>query len=88
MDLLQHNAMVSVEDIAARIAAVHAERMRLLPDEGIKRKYDVEAAKMVLQDIQFGWEHSDNRSRRVHLLQLIDRILVDTGGVCIDWAFM
>lgn len=88
MDLLQHNAMVSVEDIAARIAAVHAERMRLLPDEGIKRKYDVEAAKMVLHDIQFGWEHSDNRSRRVHLLQLIDRILVDTGGVCIDWAFM
>ena len=88
MDLLQYDALVSVEDVAERIEAVHAQRVRLLPKvEEERRQYDVESAKLILRDIQFAWEGLDVRGRRGLLQQLIDRILIDAEGVRIVWAF-
>ena len=88
MDLLQYDALVSVEEVAERIEAVHAQRVRLLPkvDEE-RRQYDVESAKLILRDIQFAWEGLDVRGRRGLLQQLIDRIQIDADGVRIVWAF-
>lgn len=88
MDLLQYDALVSVEEVAERIEAVHAQRVRLLPKvEEERRQYDVESAKLILRDIQFAWEGLDVRGRRGLLQQLIDRILIDADGVRIVWAF-
>lgn len=88
MDLLQYDALVSVEEVAERIEAVHAQRVRLLPKvEEERRQYDVESAKLILRDIQFAWEGLDVRGRRGLLQQLIDRIQIDADGVRIVWAF-
>lgn len=89
MDLLQHDQLVAVEDIAERISQVHAERMKLVPSlrEIVPRQYDVEAAKMLLRDIRYGWSRIDMRGRRSFLSQLIDRIQIDTVDVRIVWSF-
>lgn len=89
MDLLQYDSLVSVEDIAARIENVHAERMRLLPSkrEIVPRQYDVEAAKMLLRDIRYGWSRLDLRGRRALLLQLIDGVHIDVAGLRVEWSF-
>lgn len=88
MDLLQYDALVSVEEVAERIEAVHAQRVRLLPKVNEERRqYDVESAKLILRDIQFAWEGLDVRGRRGLLQQLIDRIQIDADGVRIVWAF-
>ena len=89
MDLLQHDQMQSVEAIAERISKVHAERMALVPNERevVPRQYDVEAAKMLLNDIRYGWSDLDMRGRRALLLQLIDGIHINAGGIDIAWSF-
>lgn len=88
MDLLQHDSLTSVEEVAERIQAVHAERMRLLPllqEEG-SRGIDIEEFRAHLHDAASGWGLSDVRGRRVFLLHLVDGVYIDGGGLRIDWA--
>lgn len=89
MDLLgQNDSLASVGEIADRIANLHAERMRLSPHiEAGVRDYDVEGAKVILRDIRHGWGGLDVRGRRAFLLQIIDRVSIDAGGVSIEWSF-
>ena len=90
MDLLQHDQMQSVGEIAERISEVHAERMKLVPSfrEDVPRQYDVEGAKMLLRDIRYGWSKLDLRGRRALLLPTIDRVHIDDGGgIRILWSF-
>lgn len=89
MDLLQYDQLASVEEIAERISQAHAERLKLVPSlrEIVPRQYDVEAAKMLLRDMRYGWTELDMRGRRAFLLQLIDGIHIDCGGVRIVWSF-
>lgn len=89
MDLLQHDQMQSVGEIADRISKVHAERMKLAPSlrEDVPRHYDVEGAKLLLNDIRFGWSRLDLRGRRSYLFQLIDGIHINAGGIRIRWSF-
>lgn len=89
MDLLQHDQLASVGDIAERISQVHAERMKLVPSsrEIVPGQYDVGAAKMLLHDIRFGWSRFDMRGRRSFLLQLIDGIQINAEGMRIAWSF-
>lgn len=89
MDLLQHDQLASVGDIAERISQVHAERMKLVPSlrEIVPGQYDVEGAKLLLHDIRFGWSRLDLRGRRSFLFQLIDGIHINAGGVRIAWSF-
>lgn len=90
MDLYQRDDLASVEDIADRIAKLHAERVKLSPQKtevGV-REYDVEGAKVILRDIRHGWVDFDVRGRRAMLIQLIDRINIDVrGGIDINWSF-
>ena len=89
MDLLQYDQLASVEEIAERISQAHAERLKLVPSlrEIVPRQYDVEAAKMLLRDMRYGWTELDMRGRRAFLLQLIDGIHIDGGGTHIVWSF-
>lgn len=89
MDLLQYDQLASVEEIAERISQAHAERLKLVPSlrEIVPRQYDVEAAKMLLRDMRYGWPELDMRGRRAFLLQLIDGIHIDGGEVRIVWSF-
>lgn len=89
MDLLQHDALASVGDIAERISQVHAERMKLVPSlrEIVPGQYDVGAAKMLLQDIRFGWSRFDMRGRRSFLLQLIDSVQINAEDIRVVWSF-
>lgn len=89
MDLLQYDQLASVEEIAERISQAHAERLKLVPSlrEIVPGQYDVEAAKMLLRDMRYGWTDFDMRGRRAFLLQLIDGIHIDCGGVRIVWSF-
>lgn len=89
MDLLQYDQLASVEEIAERISQAHAERLKLVPSlrEFVPGQYDVEAAKMLLRDMRYGWTDFDMRGRRAFLLQLIDGIHIDCGGVRIVWSF-
>ena len=89
MDLLQHDQLATVEDVAERISQVHAERMKLVPSsrEIVPRQYDVGAAKMLLHDIHFGWSRLDMRGRRALLSQLIDRVQINAEGVRVLWSF-
>lgn len=89
MDLLQHDSLVSVGDIAARIEQVHAERMGLLPDaeREAPKVFDVEGFKHTLRDAAFAWSASDVRGRRSFLVQLIDRIQINAEGqIDIVWS--
>ncbi len=89
MELLQHDQLASVEDIAERISKVHAERMKLVPSlrENVPRQYDGEGAKMLLHDIRFGWTKFDIRGRRAILYQLIDKVHICAEGVRVAWSF-
>lgn len=89
MDLLQHDQVASVGEIADRISKVHAERMKLVPSlrEVVPRQYDVEGAKSLLHDIRYGWSKLDLRGRRAFLLQLIDGVHIDSGGMRVVWSF-
>jgi site-specific DNA recombinase len=89
--LTQHDSLISVEEIAEKIAHAHAERMRLLPQsrESVPRLYDVEAAKMILHDIRGEWVDLDIRGRRMYLFQLIDKIYINAEeNVDIAWSFL
>ena len=90
MDLLQHNQVASVGDIAERISKVHAERMQLVSvkQESVHRPYDVEMAKELLYDIRYVWASLDVRSKRSFLLQLIDGVHVSDEGIRVSWSFM
>lgn len=89
MDLLQHDQLATVEDVAARISQVHAERMKLSSSlrEIVPGQYDVGAAKNLLRDMRYGWSEFDIRGRRAFLLQLIDGIHIDGGGMRVVWSF-
>lgn len=89
MDLLQHDQLASVGEIADRIAKVHAERMKLVPSsrEVVPGHYDVEAFKKLLHDVRYGWSMLDLRGRRSLLLQLVDGVHIDTGGIRVVWSF-
>lgn len=87
MDLLQHDQLASVGEIADAIAKAHAARMKLLPRSKRKpRLFDVDGFKMILRDVDFGWGEADLRGRRAFLLQLIDRVQIDARGVRVVWA--
>lgn len=87
MDALQHDQLASVGEIADAIAKAHAERMRLLPRSQQKpRIFDVEGFKVILRDVAYGYADADLRGRRAFLLQLIDRVQIDTRGVRVVWA--
>lgn len=88
MDLLQHDQLASVGEIADAIAKKHAERTSLLPRSMKKpRIFDVEGFKVVLRDAGFGWGEADLRGRRAFLLQLVDRIQINArGGIHIGWS--
>ena len=89
MDLLQHDSLVSVGEIAERIEKVHTERMNLVPRlrEFVPGQFDVEAMKALLHDIRFGWSALDMRGRRSFLLQLIDGVHIGAEGVRVVWSF-
>lgn len=90
MDLLQHDQMASVGDIAERIAQLHAERMKLDPGlrETATRQFDVEISKGLLLDIHYGWASFDLRGRRAMLLQLIDGVQISNEGIRVTWSFV
>ncbi len=88
MDSLSHDALESVGEIAAQIAELHAEKMKLVSlRDYVPRHYNVEAAKMLLSDIRYGWSKLDNRGRRSFLFQLIDKIQINTEEISISWSF-
>lgn len=89
MDLLQYDQLASVGEIAERIEKAHTERVALLPARDVVlKKYDVEAAKVLLRDIRHGWAMLDLRGRRSFLLQLIDGVHIDAGGeIRVVWSF-
>lgn len=88
MDSLSHDALESVGDIAAQIAELHAEKMKLVSmRDYVPRQYNVEAAKMLLADIKYGWSKLDMRGRRSFLFQLIDKIQINTEEISISWSF-
>jgi hypothetical protein len=89
MDLLQYDQLASVGDIADRIAKVHAERAKLLPSlrEIEPGRYDIDGAKSLLHDIRYGWSYMEMRGRRALLLQLVDGVHIDAGGIRIVWPF-
>ena len=88
MDLLQHDQLASVAEIADAIARAHAERTRLLPRSQKKpRLFDVEGFKVILREVKHGWGEADLRGRRTFLLQLVDGIRIDArGGIHVVWA--
>ena len=90
MDLLQHDQVASVGDIAERISKVHAERMKLDPGEReiAPRSYDGEMAKGLLYDVRYVWASLDVRSRRAYLLQLLDGVHISGEGIRVSWSFV
>jgi site-specific DNA recombinase len=90
MDLLQHDQLASVGDIAERISKVHAERMKLEPDlrESVPRHYDIEMVKGILYDIRYVWSSLDVRVQRSYLLQLLDGVHIDGEGIRFSWSFV
>lgn len=88
MDLLQYDQIASVGEIAERIGKAHAEKMRLLQcvQKETPRRYDIDAFKLVLRDVAFGWSGADVRGRRMFLLQLIDGIQIDAVGPHVSWS--
>lgn len=90
MDLLQHDQVASVGDIADRISKVHAERAKLA--DGVRlvapSKYDAEVAKGLLHDLRYGWASFDLKSRRAFLLQLIDGVHIGDNGITVAWSFL
>jgi site-specific DNA recombinase len=90
MDLLQHDQVASVGDIADRISKIHAERMKLT--DGVREvaplKYDAEVAKGLLYDIRYGWSGFDLKSQRAFLLQLIDGVQIGGDGISVSWSFL
>ena len=87
MDLLQHDSLVSVVEIAERLEKAHSERMALLPMyDDAPRDYDVDGAKMILRDIRASWDFVGLRGQRAFLLQMVDKILVDIGGIDVQWS--
>lgn len=88
MDLLQHDSLSDVGEIAERIQDIHTERMSLLPlsQKAGPKEYDLEGFRALLHEVSFGWASSDLRGRRSFLLQLIDGVHIDGRDVLIDWS--
>lgn len=88
MDLLQHDSLSDVGDIAEKIQAVHKERMSLLPlsQKAESKEYDLEGFRALLHEVSFSWSSSDLRGRRSFLLQLLDGVHIDGSGLRIDWS--
>lgn len=89
MDLLKDDQLQSVEEIADRIKEVHADRLRLYPvqSSNANKKHDTLRFRVVLQDVP-DWSGLDVRGRRALLMQLVDRIHINDGGIVIDWSFL
>ena len=91
MDSLQHDQLASVEEISNRIATLHSERMRLLPNtlEGNKNKYlDIADVKALLHEVKLGWVNFSLIGRRTVIVQLIDGIHISDGGIVVAWSFV
>lgn len=88
MDLLQHDTLVSVGEIAERIAKLHAEKMSIMPksEDDAPRQFDNDGFKIVLRDAAFSWKNASVRGRRSFLFQLIDGIHINDEGIYIDWS--
>lgn len=89
MDLLQHDQLASVGEIADAIAKAHERRTSLLSrvQKRKPRLFNVEGFKVVLRDVSFGWGESDLRGRRIFLLQLVDGIQIDeSGSIRVVWS--
>lgn len=89
MDLLQHDQMETVGEIADAISKAHAARMALVPREGKDkpRLFDVEGFKTLLCDAASAWPDADLRGRRSFLLQLIDSVHIGPEEVRVEWSF-
>lgn len=89
MDLLQHDSLSSVGEIAERIGKAHEERMKLTPSlQSTKpRVFNIEGFRQVLRDVDFSWSGADMRGRRSFLFQLLDRVLIDDEGIRVEWSF-
>lgn len=89
MDLLQHDSLASVEDVAQRIEKLHSERMSIASAAtGASKAYNYTGFdRSVLSEIHHGWHSCSLRGRRAYLAQLIDRIRIDAMGVRITWSF-
>lgn len=89
MDLLQHDQMASVGEIAEAIGKAHAERTKLVPriEEKKAGLFDADGFKRLLSDAALSWPDADLRGRRSFLLQLIDGIRIDIEEVKVDWSF-
>lgn len=91
MDLLQHNSMVQVGEIAARIEQIHAERTLLLSSSQETRDsmtyYDVLYVKNALKSVKTDWLRLDNRGKRAFLSELVDSVRIDFNEVHITWSF-
>lgn len=85
--LAQHDTLVSVEEIAGKIAEKYAQMQMLPRQEFVPRQYDIEAAKMLLHDIRYGWSELDLRGKRSFLFQLIDKVQIDAGDIRVEWSF-
>lgn len=86
MDSLQHDAHVSVEEVAAEIARTHNERARLL-SEIVPEKpklFETEAFKRVLVDVAYNWQGCDLRGRRAFLFQLLDGIHINAVDLRVE----
>ena len=88
MDLLQHDSLESVDEVAVRIGQAHAERMKVAPEVRVDlpKQYDVNGLRSALRDVAFGWNDADNRGRRVLLFQLVDSIHINGGEAHIEWS--
>lgn len=85
--LAQHDTLVSVEEIAGKIAEKYAQMQMLPRQEFVPRQYDIEATKMLLHDIRYGWSELDVRGKRSFLFQLIDKVQIDAGDIRVEWSF-
>ena len=90
MDLLQHDQVASVGDIADRISKIHDERTKLGSgiQESVPRHYDVEMVKGILYDIRYVWSSLDVRERRAYLVQLFDGVHISDEGIRVSWSFV
>lgn len=86
MDLLQHDSLVSVGEIAERLEKANSERMELLPVAHAPKSYDMEVTKLILRDVRASWYSVGLRGKRAFLLQIVDEIRIDVGVVDIVWS--
>jgi len=89
MELYRQDDQSSIQEVAEQISRLHARRAELSP-VSIEKKVteSVGLHKSLFREISDGWHDMDIRGKRNMLLQLIDRIELDSGdGMRIEWSF-